>query len=145
VNAKNLDFSQFADCACFNLRKASRAVTQYYDHALQSLELRATQFTILASLANFGTVTISAFAAHLVMDRTTLTRNLRPLQNRDLVEVVPGVDQRQRFLELTPKGRELLLKAMPVWQQAQAAIEEQLDDKFAELLDTTKKIVSITT
>ena len=106
--------------------------------------LRVTQFTILAALANFGTITISAFAKYLVMDRTTLTRNLRPLQDQGLLKVVPGDDQRQRFLELTARGREHLIKAMPYWQEAQDSITQQLDDAFESLLTTTERIVSIT-
>jgi len=142
---KRYDLEQLAECACFNLRKASRAITQYYDHALQPVGLRVTQFSILAALANFGTITITAFAKYLVMDRTTLTRNLRPLQDQELVDVVTGKDQRQRYLELTPKGRELLLKSMPYWLSAQDSVKKQLDETFESLITTTERIVSIST
>ncbi len=109
-------------CACFNLRKAARAVTQLYDEVLAPSGLRGTQFPILAVLAAAGSATMTDLADTLVMDRTTLTRNLKPLLGRGLVERGEGEDRRQRPIAITPAGRDALAKAWPLWEKAQARI-----------------------
>ena len=78
-------------CACFNLRKAMRTVTHLYDEALKPAGLRATQFTVLASTRNLGPVSVNQLAEKMVMDRTTLTRNLKPLERDGLIAVRQGV------------------------------------------------------
>jgi DNA-binding MarR family transcriptional regulator len=118
-----------AVCACFNFRKASRAVTQLYDEILQSSGLLATQFTLLIAIAIAGSATITRLAQELVMDRTTLTRNLKPLERQRLIEIKPGQDQRTRVVMLTDAGREALAKAIPLWEQAQANVVEGLGQK----------------
>ena len=74
------EFTDIHDCTCNNLRKAARAVTQYYDDALRPSGIRATQFSLLSAIKEFGTVSIGALAEESVMDRTTLTRNLKLLK-----------------------------------------------------------------
>ncbi len=110
------------NCACFNLRKAARAVTQLYDEVLAPTGLRGTQFPILAVLAAAGAATMTELADALVMDRTTLTRNLKPLLDRGLVERGEGEDRRQRPIAITPAGRDALGRALPLWEKAQARI-----------------------
>lgn len=122
-------------CACFNLRKASRTVTQLYDEILQPSGLLATQFTLLVAIAIAGSVTITRLAEKLVMDRTTLTRNLKPLERQGLIEIAPGQDQRTRVVTLTASGREALAKAIPLWEQAQASVVEGLgQNRWSTLL-----------
>ena len=106
-------------CACFSIRKASRAVTQLYDEALKPAGLRATQLNLLAVAAVRGPATISQLGEVLVMDRTTLTRNLRPLEREGLIEIGPGEDRRTREVRPTAKGREALSRAFPLWKKAQ--------------------------
>ncbi len=118
--AKVLEVASF--CACANLRKASRAVTQLYDESLQPTGLRATQFTFLVALSVTGSISITDLAQQLVMDRTTLTRNLTLLEHRGLVAIAKGDDQRTRLVTLTNQGREALMKALPLWEQAQTRI-----------------------
>ena len=102
------------NCACFNVRKSARVLTQHYDTAMQSVDLRATQFTILGVLtANSGS-TVTDLADFLMMDRTTLTRNLRPLENKGLVKTRAGDDRRTRLIELSKKGKNKLEKAIPL-------------------------------
>lgn len=113
-------------CACFNLRKASRTVTQLYDEILQPSGLLATQFTLLVAIAISCSATITRLSEELVMDRTTLTRNLKPLERQELIEIAPGQDQRTRVVTLTARGREALAKAIPLWEQAQASVVEGL-------------------
>lgn len=121
-------------CACFNVRKASRAVTQLYDEILQPSGLLATQFTLLVAIAIADSGTITHLAEELVMDRTTLTRNLKPLERQGLIEIKPGQDQRTRVVALTAEGCEALAKAIPLWEQAQARIVEGLGHRWSTLL-----------
>jgi len=137
-----------SDCTCFNLRKATRTVTQLFDDAMQPTGLRATQFTLLAAIASFGSVAIRELAQKLVMDRTTLTRNLKPLEAQKLVKIVPGQDRRTRTLSLTDKGRKTLKKAMPYWERAQSEVIERLTPKrwkaLLKSLDSTLRILGPT-
>jgi DNA-binding MarR family transcriptional regulator len=115
-------------CACFNLRKAARAITQLYDAALAPSGIRATQLSVLVALALGERAPMGRVADALVMDRTTLTRNLRPLERRGWVRIDRGADRRERFLSLTPSGRTVLEGALPLWQTAQARVVEHVGD-----------------
>ena len=115
-------------CACFNLRKATRVVTQLYDEALKPAGLRSTQFTVLAATRALGPVSVNELAEWIVMDRTTLTRNLKPLERDGLIAVRPGDDLRVRQVSLTAKGRKTLERAYPMWEGVQARLREQLGD-----------------
>lgn len=119
------------DCTCFNLRKAARAVTQRYDEFLRPARLRATQFSLLAVLAEAGPVSIGQLAEAAVTDRTTLKRNLELLERDGLVRIRPGTDARVREVSLTPAARKRLAAAIPLWQQAQAHLIGQLGDARA--------------
>ena len=93
-----------AACNCLALRQATRHVTQFYDQFISPLWLRATQYSILARLHRRGAMTINALAAELVMDRTTLGRNILPLQRDGLIAIAPGKsDRRSKDVRLTPK------------------------------------------
>ena len=109
-------------CVCFNTRKAARAVTRLYDDALRPVGLRATQLTLLMAIEMMGAPTISALAEQMVMDRTTLAHDLRPLQTAGLVTVAPGDDRRTRITQLTEVGRRALSDALPLWRHAQASL-----------------------
>jgi len=109
-------------CAGFTLRRASRAVTQHFDHALAPLGLRTTQFTLLGALAVAGPVSTNELSAGLVVDRTTLTRNLRLLRDAGLVETQPGRNGREVRFILSDEGRDLFARAIPVWREAQGSI-----------------------
>lgn len=111
-----------ASCAGFNLRRATRAVTQHFDHALAPVGLRATQFTLLAALAVAGPVSVNRLAHGLVMDRTTLTRNLRLLRDAGLVDADAGRAGREQLLMLSDGGRATLARAIPRWRRAQTGI-----------------------
>jgi DNA-binding MarR family transcriptional regulator len=117
---------QATQCACFSLRKASRAVTQLYDDALRPAGLRSTQFSLLALLRLAGTVPMTKLAEEAVMDRTTLARNLEVLQRDGLVRVQPGKDARVREVEVTRAGVARLEEAFPRWQRAQRSITRSL-------------------
>ena len=107
-----------ADCACLNLRGAARAVTQMYDEILKPSGLKSTQFSVLATVATKGPASMTAIARSLVMDRTTLTRNLKPLLDRRLAKVGKSEDRRQRTIAITAGGKAALAKALPLWKRA---------------------------
>lgn len=133
------------NCTCFNLRKATRAVTQLFDEALKPSGLYATQFTLLAAISSTDTATITKLSKELVMDRTTLTRNLNPLQKNGWVEVMPGEDRRTKTLSLTRSGKKVLNEALTNWSLAQNKVVKTLGkNNWEELLDnlsfTVKKL-----
>ncbi|WP_424101859.1 MarR family winged helix-turn-helix transcriptional regulator [Moorena producens] len=131
-------------CTCFNLRKATRVVTQIFDDKLRPSGLRATQFSILAVMAGAKSSTINKLAQTLAMDRTTLTRNLKPLEKQGLIEISPGEDRRTRLVALTAKGQENLTQALPLWEQAQTEVIEKLGvGPWHNLLERLTETVSI--
>ncbi len=114
-------------CTAFNLRKAARAVSQYYESVMQESGIKGTQFSLLASVAGQGPVLMGRLAAHMVMDRTTLTRNLKPLIAQGLVAVAPGEeDRRARVVSLTEDGIRTLREAYPYWREAHAGMTRKL-------------------
>ncbi|MFQ5698791.1 MAG: MarR family winged helix-turn-helix transcriptional regulator [Myxococcota bacterium] len=114
------------ECACSSLRAATRSVTQLYDDALRPFDLKATQFSLLTAVRAQGPVTIKRLAEAGVMDRTTLTRNLRPLERRGWVRIVRGTDRRERVVHLSREGQRILEQAMPAWRLAQRRMSELL-------------------
>ena len=134
------------NCACFNIRRAARQVTQAYDRALRPAGLQATQFTILTmidAVAGTDGVTVSVLADRLGMDRTTLTRNLGPIARSGWVENVPGPDRRERLVRLTDPGSAKLAQARPLWREAQGAALAQLGDEgIAALNDLTRRLTT---
>lgn len=139
------DPTDVAACTFANLRKATRVVTQHYEAALRPLDLTATQFTMLAMLDWRGPLRLTDLAVALVMDRTTLTRNLKPLTARGLIQVGADTDRRVRRLSISQAGRALLKKAIPQWHAAQAALVDGLGSaRWANLLDDLDAAVALT-
>jgi len=131
-------------CTCFNLRKATRVVTQIFDEQLKPSGLLITQFTILTAIAQVDSGTINDLADRLVMDRTTLTRNLKPLAREGLAIVQPGEDRRIRIVSLTAKGCNALATALPLWEQAQASVINRLGkQQWSSLLMALSDTVSL--
>ena len=129
-------------CVCFNLRKASRAVTALYEEAMRSTGLRATQLSMLGAASAFGPVTITQLAEGLVIDRTTLTRNVTLLQKKGLLAVEPGADKRERRIAITAHGRRLMSSAYPLWKDVQHRLTKELGMARAErLLDDLAALV----
>jgi DNA-binding MarR family transcriptional regulator len=121
-------------CACFNLRKATRAVTQLYDELMRPAGLRATQFSLLTLIYGLGTVSISRLAEEAVMDRTTLARNLNLLEREGLIRVQPGQDARTREVSLTNSAHRKLAEALPYWERAQAHVVAKLGPERVDRL-----------
>lgn len=117
------------DCLCLGLRRAARTVSRRYDEALRPLDLNNGQFAMLNVVAALQPAAVQAIADHLAMDRTTVTAALKPLQRRGLLDVaVAAADLRGREVVLTRPGSALLAKALPLWQEAQAQLSQDLGD-----------------
>lgn len=117
---------EVATCTCFNLRKATRAVTQLYDDMLRPSGLRATQFSLLTVIWIMEKASITRLAEAAVMDRTTLARNLDLLETQGLIRIQAGEDARVREVLLTPAGHDSLAAAFPYWKKAQALVTKNL-------------------
>jgi DNA-binding MarR family transcriptional regulator len=118
------------DCNCLAVRQAARHITQFYDHFLAPSGLRTTQFSILAKLRRLGPTTINALAAEMVMDRTTLGRNILPLERDGLVAVEQGSrDRRSKELRLTKAGEARLRAGIKGWLEAQRQFEKAFGTK----------------
>jgi DNA-binding MarR family transcriptional regulator len=126
-------------CLSTKLRQATRAITQHYDEAIAGSGIRSTQFTLLIALAQAPLVPLSKLADVLVMDRTTLTRNLTPLVREGLAEEHPAEDRRVRGFALTARGKKVLEQAMPGWRKAQAGMLRALSSEDVQHLDRILK------
>lgn len=115
------------ECLCFRARRASRALTRLYDDALRPLGIQASQLSVLNVIAMVdergGEAAMGVLSDALVMDRTTLSRNLRPLEKAGLVRIAPSpADARARLVRLTSKGERTLAEALPLWKSANARV-----------------------
>lgn len=122
------------NCLCFNLRKATRLLTQSYDAALKPSGLRVTQFSVLVAINLGGPRPMQSLAELLGMERTTLTRNLRGLQEGGFVVSSPGEDRRSRLIALTDAGRDALERALPLWRAAQDSAVDALQGATVPVL-----------
>ncbi len=123
------------ECTCLAVRQAARRVTQYYDQFLAPSGLRTTQFSILAKLRRLGETTINELAAEMVMDRTTLGRNVLPLEREGLIGIEPGrTDRRSKTVKLTAEGRKRLDEAGEGWRAAQAGFARVFGEERTVLL-----------
>jgi DNA-binding MarR family transcriptional regulator len=128
------------------MRKVMRAVTQYYDRYLEQSGIRSTQFTLLVALASTSAKTLTEIAESLVMDRTTLTRNLKPLANMELIATVQTVDKRSKAYILTDKGKALVQTCVPLWQEAQNSVIKGIgSENYHEIVVRLEKLLSTLT
>ena len=126
MSSKQLDMSVVENCVCFNLRWVARAVTQFYDSEMRRHGIRPTQGTILLALDSKENWSMAELSDWLGLDRTTLVRNLRPLQRDGLVQAVGGGRGNRVELAITSKGRKQIEKLTPAWRSAQSAAVKTL-------------------
>ena len=128
---------EFAErCPAFHLRKVARAVTRVFDDMLHRCGIRATQLHILNSILLADPPTITHVADDLVMDRTTLTRNLRPLEKLGLLTIEPGEDRRTRVLAVTTEGKRAMAEAFAVMEEARGRIKNYVGQETVDGLHT---------
>ena len=129
-------------CACANVRRASRVITQFYDSVFQAGGHSIVQFGLLHALSISKIATQAQLGATLTIDPTTLSRTLRPLLRRKWIERIPGSDRREQYLQLTAAGRKQLKKAQPSWLRAQARLRKSLGDaNWAQMQSLLTKAV----
>lgn len=109
-------------CTCFKLRKLTRAMSRLYDHHLAAVGLKTTQYSVLVN-ASRAALPVAELADLLGVERTTLTRNLKPLTDAGWVELKPGADSRQRIVTITELGRDKVKQAYVAWRGAQTEFE----------------------
>src|SRR3954462_3483947 len=126
---KELNMAASENSVCFNLRWVTRAVTQFYDAEMRRHGIRPTQGSILASLQAKDSWTMAELSDWLGMERTTLVRNLRPLQRDGLVQISGGGRGNRVELAITARGRKQIEKLAPAWKSAQTAAVKTLGKK----------------
>ena len=127
--SKQMDMSATENCVCFNLRWVTRRVTQFFDAEIRRHGIRPTQGSILAALQTKDRWTMAELSDWLGMERTTLVRNLRPLQRDGFVKAVGGGRGNRVELTITTKGRKQIEKLSPAWKSAQSAVVKTLGEK----------------
>ena len=118
-----------SECACFDLRKATRAVSRMYDDFLRDAGINVTQFSLLRLIRTEKEISVSTLGRYMVMDRTSITRALAPLERDGLINSRTGSDKRTRLVSLTKRGEKLIVGAEPSWYQAQKALMEAIGDE----------------
>jgi DNA-binding MarR family transcriptional regulator len=119
--SNKIDFTQIRQCACAAARRKSRELTRFYERAMRGSGLRGPQFTLLATLIQTGPTPTTRLADFLGLERTTLTRNLRPLLRDRLVTLEDAADRRVHKVAITAKGAAAAERAYPFWRKAQDA------------------------
>lgn len=130
------------NCAVFNFRKIARATTQLYENVMKEIDLRATQFTILGVLSHKESFTMNELAEAMVLERTTLTRNLKLLEKRGYINIRVGDDRRERHIHLTQEGSSILNEALPLWREAQTKMLEAWGQTYPETLQHIDHTIS---
>ena len=141
--SKELDMSAVENCVCFNLRWVTRVVTQFYDAEMRRHGIRPTQGTILSSLMAKDSWKMAELSDWLGTERTTLVRNLRPLQRDGFVTTSGGGRGNLVELAITANGRKQIEKLAPTWKSAQSAVVKTLGEKrWSAILSDLETAVS---
>lgn len=128
-------------CTCYRVRKAARAMTQFYDETLAQAGLTSTQMSVLVELARSPNLSVTELGMRLGMDRTTLSRIIKPMLAAGWVEGPPGDDRRARNLVITAAGQDMLTRAMSGWSHAETTILRGLgSEKRAQLYRLLEEI-----
>ena len=129
-------------CACANLRKAARSVTQSYEKKMEPTGLKVTQYYMLVNIARHDKISISNLGDVMLLDQSTVTRNVNILKNSGYVDIARDLhDSRIKSVSITDVGLAKLEKATPIWLQIQGKIENDIgQEKYQDLLETLKKL-----
>ncbi|MCJ7855659.1 MarR family winged helix-turn-helix transcriptional regulator [Lachnospiraceae bacterium NSJ-143] len=130
-----------SNCYCTNLRRSANAISDFYDTALKEAGLTISQYYLLVNLSRLGTANITHWAEHVGLNRSTMVRNIKLLQSRNLIDAVEG---HGKTFALSSNGKEVLDMAMPLWQEAQTRIETLLgSDDIETLFRISEKIQTV--
>jgi DNA-binding MarR family transcriptional regulator len=130
-------------CACTKLRRSARAVTAFYDAALDDSGLSTPQFSLLRLLDRSGPCSLTAFAEHTGHDRTTISRTVGALRDHGLVRFAEGGDQRARIVELAPAGKAAIARCLPAWEAAERHVDDLLGQDRVALFALLDRIEDI--
>ena len=131
---------------CGTVRRAARALTQFYEEALRATGLRSSQLTILQVLWRGGEMSQGMLASILAMDSTTLTRTLSIMRRHGWIAERRGDDRRERWLRLTKSGETQLKRALPLWEETQARLRRRLgDEAWQNLFQLTNQVADAVT
>ena len=122
----SLPLDECMDCLCYQFRKTSRIVINFYDDALKSADLKSNQFLILVAVAFMKSTNFKTLAEFLGIDQSTLARNLVTVEKQSFVTVKPGKNRREKIITLSRKGKQKLASAFPLWQKAQKSLLEKV-------------------
>ena len=140
----------YTDCYCTQFRRSARALTVIYDAALRTEQIRITQFSLLRALNRLGAATLQELAEEVVLDKTTISRNVKLLDTAGWVEFESTGDLRKKLVKLSSDGKEKLAKANLSWQKAQSKVLESALEIFSvssgdPLNDTLEKLQQLST
>lgn len=129
-------------CACANLRKAARSVTQAYEKKMEPTGLKVTQYYMLVNIARHDKISISNLGDIMLLDQSTVTRNVNVLKNSGYVDIARDIsDSRTKSVSITDIGLAKLEEATPIWLQIQGKIEKEIgQEKYQDLLETLKQL-----
>jgi DNA-binding MarR family transcriptional regulator len=131
---KRLHAPELGPCLCSQVRRLARKLSSLYDALLSPEDLTITQYSLLADIERAGQLSHLVLAEKVGMERTTLTRNLRPLARAKWVAAVTGKDRRQHLLQLTAAGRRKLIRSLPLWEEAQRQFLSQIGSESLQEL-----------
>lgn len=142
---KESDILHVKSCACGNLRKTTRVITQFYDKILQPTGLRSTQLSLLTNILVHENISVSELGVKLLMDQTTVTRNIEILRKKGYITVTKeNDDSRRKSISITNSGEKKLEEAIPLWEAAQSKIEQGIGvENFQEFLKTLNYIQNL--
>ena len=131
-------------CHCTNMRRAARAITRYYDKVLEPSGLKITQYSLLNHLKRLGPLTMNELSKAIRLERTTLVRNLKPLENMGLVSIQGEKASKARQVQLTERGLKQLEMAISHWNQAQQDLKDLFpEEEFKIFVGALQKLESI--
>ncbi len=132
-------------CACSSIRRATRAVTQFYDKFMKNTGLTTPQFSLLVNIYKLGSISVNDLADKLLMDQTTVTRNITVLKKYSYVSIKKEEsDARKKFISLTKEGLSKVTEILPLWENTQIQIEAGIGKEryqlFLDVLDDIEKL-----
>ncbi len=130
-------------CLCANVRRAALALTSLYDEALAPYGLKVTQFSLLHAVERHGDPNLTELADATGLDRSTLGRNLRVLEELGFVSLSPGEDQRDRVIALTKGGRARLRAATREWRKVQESVSSALGPDADQLVAIARRVTAL--
>lgn len=134
--------SEIDTCICIDVRNAANQLTRLYDEAIREAGISITQFSLIHSILTLKEPTLNRLSEATQLDRSTLGRNVRVLENVGLVSINPGIDARTRVIGVTRKGKNAFKKAAPLWINIQADMQAKLGT--SQLLQMKQSLSALT-